>query len=85
MKNDSAVFLLPEKARLNGLQVRFDIRRRNFRQKQVARRLRLSESQFCQLLDGKYLAPSEIIAALSAILRVPQSSIVIRNGGRHEK
>ncbi len=79
------VFLCDKKALLDGVQVRFHLRRQKLRQKKVASRLKLSDSQFCHLLEGRYYASPKTIAALSGILKVPHSSIVLQNGDRHEK
>ena len=76
MSNRSA-FLF--KSQLDGESVRILLRRQKLRQNQVARRLRISAPQFYHLLEGKYLASPETIAALSVILKAKASAIVKRN------
>lgn len=79
----SSSVVLSKKVFLDGLQTRFYIRKSRLRQRGVAARLRITEGQFCNLLDCRCSVSPELLAGLSIILNVPSSALIQKGGARH--
>ncbi len=73
----SRSFFLCPKSRvfLHGDVCRLIICERKFRQKDIARRLRISEGQLTNYLTGLSRIDAATLAGLSQILQVPQSRL----------
>lgn len=72
--------LLSRRVLLNGEFVRFIIRKRRLSQKCIAARLRISEGQFTQYLNGSFRVAPRKVLALSRILKVTDPSLLVFEG-----
>jgi len=73
----SATPISKSKIFVDGELVRLIIRRRGLRQKTVARHLRLSPPQFCQVLNCNVPIPSPTFAALCDALTINDPELLI--------
>ena len=83
MAKNSSVSVVSKNVYLDGLQTRLYIRKSRLRQRGVAARLRISEAQFCNLLDCRCSVSPELLAGLSVILNVPSEALIQKGGVCH--